>query len=135
MKLLPSAVKRRVGIASFSTEQVKRAIESKSRLFFSCFTPHEIEYCKRKKRAAESFAARIASKMAFWDACDIKNPEKIFKRTEWKKVAVERKKLGPPELAVSASILKTCKLPRECRLLLSITHEREFALAVVMIES
>ena len=135
MKSLPSAVKRRVGIATFPTDRVHQALKEKDSYFFSHLTRHELEYCRRKRRAEESFAARLAGKIAFWDACAIKNPEKKFEPREWRKIEVQRKRLGPPELAVSAATLKKYGLSPKSRLLLSITHEREFALVVVVIEA
>ncbi len=135
MKSLPSAVKRRVGIATFPTDRVHQALQEKDSYFFSHLTRLELEYCRRKKRSAESFAARLAGKIAFWDACGINSPEKKFKPIEWRKIEVQRKRLGPPELAISATTLKKYNLPPKSRLLLSITHEREFALVVVVIEA
>lgn len=124
----------RIGIAFYPTDKVRKALQNKDRKFLSYFTPHEKAYCLEKRRAAESFAARFAAKDAFWSALDISNPLKKFVSADWRSIGVERKRPGPPTLAVKPSLLKKLGLPKDARFLISITHERAFAMTVVMVE-
>lgn len=124
----------RIGIAFYPTDKVKRALRGKARKFLSYFTPHEKAYCLEKRRAAESFAARFAAKDAFWNALDVSSPLKKFMPADWRAIGVERKKPGPPTLVVKPSLLRKLGLPKDTRFLMSITHERAFAMTVVMVE-
>jgi len=132
-----SPVKRsitRIGLASYPTEKIRRALRKKDSKFFSRFTSHERSYCHARRRSAESFAARFAAKTAFWDALDIRDPLKRFAPSDWRAIGVERKQPGPPTLAVTRPLLKKLGLPSETRFLISITHERDFAVTVLMLE-
>ncbi len=135
MKSSPSLAKKRVGIGVYPTPTIESALKNKDKHFFSHFTSHEKAYCLRKRRAAESFAGRMASKLAFWDALEILKPESKYKAPEWRGIEIERKKPGPPNLRVKSSLLKKMKIPKNSRIFVSITHEREFAMAVVVIEA
>jgi holo-[acyl-carrier protein] synthase len=99
-----------------------------------CLTDHEKKYCEKKKRSLESLAARMAAKLAFWDALGVSGPEERFPPGEWKKIEVERKKPGPPALAIDPSLGEKLGLSGRERIHVSLTHEREFAMAAVLIE-
>ena len=130
----PASPKRFVGFGLYPTQKVVQALQKKDKDFLAFFTPHEKNYCFERKRGAESFAARMAAKKAFWDALAIKNPLKKFKSSEWKQIGVERKKPGPPTLVVENALLRKLKLTSKTDFLLTITHERAFAVAVVAIQ-
>lgn len=130
----PARSKRCVGFGLYPTQKVVQALQKKDKGFLAFFTPHEKTYCFDRRRGAESLAARMAAKKAFWDALEIKHPLKKFKPSEWKKIGVERKKPGPPTLVVANELLQKLKLPAKTGFLLTITHERAFAVAVVAIQ-
>ena len=95
------------------------------------YTPEEIAYCQRKKKhAAESFAARFAAKEAGAKALGTG----ISRGVSWKEFEVRREPGGRPLLHLTG---RACDIAREIgirRLSLSLTHSRDVALAVVVAE-
>ena len=95
------------------------------------FSPGEIAYCTRKKNAAESFAARFAAKEAGAKALGTG----ISRGVTWKEFEVRREASGKPSLYLSGRAAELAEAMGVRRIQLSLTHSREFALAVVVVES
>ena len=95
------------------------------------FTPGEIAYCQRKKNAAESFAARFAAKEAGAKALGTG----INHGVGWLDLEVTRAPGERPCLALAGRAAeRACDLG-VTRTSLSLTHTKETALAVVVMES
>ena len=95
------------------------------------YTPEEIAYCQRKKKhAAESFAARFAAKEAAAKALGTG----ISRGITWKELEVRRQASGRPTLHLSGRALERASELGIRRLSLSLTHGRETALAIVVAE-
>jgi holo-[acyl-carrier protein] synthase len=94
------------------------------------FTLGEIEYCLRKKNSAESFAARFAAKEAGAKALGTG----ISRGIGWQELGVERRPGGRPTLHLSGRAAELARGLRVARVSLSLTHSREVALAVVVME-
>jgi holo-[acyl-carrier protein] synthase len=94
------------------------------------FSPGEIAYCRRKKNAAESFAARFAAKEAGAKALGTG----ISRGVTWKEFEVKREASGRPSLHLSGRAAELAGAMGVKRVQLSLTHSREFALAVVVVE-
>ncbi|WP_035349509.1 holo-ACP synthase [Edaphobacter aggregans] len=95
------------------------------------YTPEEIAYCQRKKKhAAESFAARFAAKEAGAKALGTG----ISRGISWKELEVRREPSGRPTLHLSGRALERASELGIRRLSLSLTHGRETALAIVVAE-
>ncbi len=94
------------------------------------FTPSEIEYCMRKKQAAESFAARFAAKEAGAKALGTG----ISRGVSWKEIEVRRLPGQRPTLHWSGRAEELAKEMGVSRTSLSLSHGREVAMAVVVIE-
>jgi holo-[acyl-carrier protein] synthase len=94
------------------------------------FTPAEIAYCQGKKQAAESFAARFAAKEAAAKALGTGISQGIV----WQEIEVRREESGRPTLHWSGRALELARMLGVRRTLLSLTHGREIALAVVVVE-
>jgi holo-[acyl-carrier protein] synthase len=95
------------------------------------FTPGEIAYCRRKKNAAESFAARFAAKEAGAKALGTG----ISQGISWLEVEVTREPGGRPGLRLSGRAAERGHALGVTRISLSLTHSRDIALAVVILES
>ena len=95
------------------------------------FTPREIAYCKRKKNAAESFAARFAAKEAGAKALGTG----ISHGVGWLELEVAREASGKPRLELTGRAAEWARHLGVTRTSLSLTHSREVALAVVVMES
>ena len=96
------------------------------------YTTGEINYCQRKKKhAAESFAARFAAKEAGAKALGTG----ISCGVSWKEFEVRREPGGKPSLHLSGRARELADELGIRRLTLSLTHSRDVALAVVVAES
>jgi len=91
----------------------------------------EIAYCMRKKKnAAESFAARFAAKEAGAKALGTG----ISRGITWRELEVRREASGKPTLHLSGRAAELAKAIGVRRVQLSLTHSRELAMAVVVVE-
>ena len=95
------------------------------------FTEGEIAYCRRKKNAAESFAARFAAKEAGAKALGTG----ISHGINWLELEVTRGPSGQPLLQLSGRAAARARTLGITRISLSITHSRDMAMAVVIMES
>jgi len=95
------------------------------------FTPAEMLYCRRKKNAAESFAARFAAKEAGAKALGTG----ISHGISWLELEVLREPTGKPTLALTGRAAARAQSLGVARISLSLTHSKDIALAVVIMES
>ncbi len=95
------------------------------------FTPEEVRYCLRKKRhAAESFAARFAAKEAGAKALGTG----ISRGVSWREIEVRRQPGQRPTLHWSGRAAEVAAAMGVRGTSLSLTHGREVAMAVVIVE-
>jgi len=113
-------------------DRVAASIERYGRRFLErIFTEGEILYCERKKKtAAESFAARFAAKEAAAKALGTG----ISRGVSWKELEVRREPGGRPTLHLSGRAAERAARMGVRHISLSLTHTRELAMAVVMME-
>jgi holo-[acyl-carrier protein] synthase len=95
------------------------------------FTPREIEYCRRKKNAAESFAARFAAKEAGAKALGTG----ISRGVGWLELEVTRAPGERPILDLTGRAADRARSLGVAHISLSLTHSRDLALAVVILEN
>jgi len=100
------------------------------RFLHRVFTPREIAYCRSKKNAAESFAARFAAKEAAAKALGTG----ISRGVSWLELEVVRLPSGQPTLSLSGRAAQCATRLGVARASLSLTHSKDFALAVVVME-
>jgi len=95
------------------------------------YTAGEIAYCQRKKRnSAESFAARFAAKEAGAKALGTG----ISQGVSWREIEVKREPGGRPLLEFSGRAAERAKAMGVRHLSLSLTHSRDVAMAIVILE-
>src|ERR1017187_7452923 len=94
------------------------------------FTPSEIQYCQRKKNAAESFAARFAAKEAGAKALGTG----ISQGVSWLEIEVAREPGGRPTLKFHGRAAQFAARLGATRAALSITHTSTLAMASVVLE-
>jgi holo-[acyl-carrier protein] synthase len=120
-----------LGTDLIETGRVEESIKRFGERFLErIYSPGEIAYCKRKKNAAESFAARFAAKEAGAKALGTG----ISRGVTWKEFEVKREASGKPSLHLSGRAAELAGAMGVRRIQLSLTHSREFALAVVVVE-
>ena len=95
------------------------------------FTPGEIAYCSRKKHAAESYAARFAAKEAGAKALGTG----ISHGVSWLEIEVRREVSGRPTLHFTGRAAERAASLGVRHAALSLTHSRELAMAMVVVEN
>ena len=121
-----------LGTDLIEIERVQASIDRFGDRFLErLFTPGEIAFCLRKKRhAAESFAARFAAKEAGAKALGTG----ISRGVGWKEIEVRREPGERPTLHLSGRAAERAAAMGVRRLQLSLTHSKTVALAVVVAE-
>jgi holo-[acyl-carrier protein] synthase len=120
-----------LGTDLIETRRVEQSIDRFGDRFLErIFSPLEIAYCKRKKNAAESFAARFAAKEAGAKALGTG----ISRGVTWKDFEVKREASGRPSLHLSGRAAELAVAIGVKRIQLSLTHSRDLAMAVVVVE-
>ena len=94
------------------------------------FTPSEAAYCMRKRSAAESLAARFAAKEAAAKALGTG----ISYGVSWLEMEVTRERSGAPGMVLSGRAAERAARLGVKRISVSLTHARDAALAVVIME-
>ena len=122
-----------LGTDLIETRRLQESIDRYGERFLErIFTAGEIAYCLRKKKtAAESFAARFAAKEAGAKALGTG----ISHGVSWKEFEVRREASGRPTLHLSGRAAELAEAMGVRRIQLSLTHSRELALAVVVAEN
>jgi holo-[acyl-carrier protein] synthase len=116
-----------LGTDLIEVKRIKKALDRWGDRFLNrVFTPSEIEYCQRKKAPEVSLAARFAAKEAAMKALGTGLSDKV----SWKDFEVIRDQRGKPDMKLSENIKK--KIGNR-KILISLTHTREYALAVAFL--
>ncbi len=114
-----------LGIDLVEIERVRRAANRFGDRFLNrIFTAGEIAYCARRRDPAPSLAARFAAKEAFAKAAP------AGARPGWLEVEVVMSEGDKPVLRVSPRL---AQLLGARRVLVSLTHSRDMAMAAVLI--
>jgi holo-[acyl-carrier protein] synthase len=121
-----------VGTDLIEIERIAHSIDRYGERFLArVFTPRESAYCRRKKNSAESFAARFAAKEAAAKALGTG----ISHGISWLEIEVVREASGKPTLALTGRAAQQAAALGVARSSLSLTHSKDLALAVVVMES
>ena len=95
------------------------------------YTPGEIAFCRRKKKhAAESFAARFAAKEAAAKALGTG----ISRGVGWQEIEVVRRPGERPEIVLHGRAAERAQALGVRHAAISLTHGRDVAMAVVVLE-
>src|SRR5258708_38597613 len=121
-----------LGTDLMETRRVQESIDRFGERFLErIFTAEEIAYCMRKKKnAAESFAARFAAKEAGAKALGTG----ISRGVTWKEFEVRREASGRPTLHLSGRAAGLAEAMGVKRVQLGLTHSKELARAAVVAE-
>jgi holo-[acyl-carrier protein] synthase len=121
------------GIDMVEIHRVTRSIERYGRRFLErVYTAQEIAYCQRKRRnAAESYAARFAAKEAGAKALGTGMGFGVT----WREIEVGREPAGRPLLVLHGRAAELAQAMGVQRSSLSITHTDTQAMAMVILES
>jgi holo-[acyl-carrier protein] synthase len=120
-----------VGTDIIEVQRVEDKLVRTAGLKKKIFTPREIAYCESKHRPALHFAARFAAKEAFLKAMG----------TGWSgghrfdEIEIVNNALGKPELYVHGKVLEFCRVHGVTGMQGSLSHIKELAKAVVVLEA
>ena len=117
------------GIDATEIARIGAAIDHYGERFVQrVFTDEEIAYCRRRRDANSSFAARFAAKEAAMKALGTGHSQGVF----WRGIEVFRRD-GPPQLRFhggAAARFASLGAPGS---VLTLTHSRELAIAHVLL--
>ncbi len=115
-----------IGIDLIEVERIAK-LKDNQRFLDRCFTPGEIEYCRKKRFPEQSLAARFAAKEAAGKAlgCGVGN-----RYLRWKDVEVARS-TGKPTIKLHGLMSQALK---GASFQVSLTHTKGMAAAVVMVK-
>lgn len=118
------------GIDIVKNERIKRLIEKYGEKFLNkIFTKAEIEYCSSKNDSVNSFSARYAGKEALLKALGTG-----MRNNSWQEIEILNNKLGKPEVELFAKTEKYAKKIGLNSIFISISHEKEYSIAQVIVE-
>jgi len=106
-----------IGIDIIEVERVKKSIEKNKNFKFRIFSKEEIDYCEKHKYPYMHYAGKFAAKEAFYKATGLKIP--------FKEVIVKNGEGGQPYIYMENF---------SSNLIISISHIKEYAVAVVVLE-
>jgi|ERR1700735_4280648 holo-[acyl-carrier protein] synthase len=119
------------GIDIIEIDRIQASIDRFGERFLGrIFTAGEIAYCMRKKKAAESFAARFAAKEAGAKALGTGIQHGIT----WQEIEVRRQRGSRPTLHFSGRAAAFAARLRVRHIALSLTHSTTVAMATVHLE-
>ena len=117
------------GIDAAEISRIAAAIERYGdRFVLRVFTDGEIAYCRRRRDAASSFAARFAAKEAAMKALGTGHSRGVF----WRGIEVFRRG-GPPQLRCHGGAAIRFAAMGATTSFLTLTHSRDLAMAHVLL--
>ena len=120
-----------VGVDLLEVGRMERQLQEGGAAFREeLFTPEEIAYCEAKRRPARHYAARFAAKEALIKAL----PPGDHEGCVWREVEICSDG-GPPRMVLRGSLNARAEALHVSRILLSLSHTRDLAMANVVLES
>ena len=119
-----------VGVDMVEIGRVRKLIEQDQGFAQRIFTDREIAYCESKFSKAQHYAARFTAKEAFFKALGTGFRDGM----SWRDVVVENDCRGKPQLRLTAAALRQFRRRKLKKAMLSLSHTREMAVALVVVE-
>jgi len=121
-----------LGVDIAEVDRIAAAIERHGRAFLNrIFTPSEIAYCEKHRNRAERFAGRFAAKEAAMKALGTGWTQGV----RWVDIEVAREPSGKPTLKLAGASCAIANRLGVKNIALTITHDGNTALALVIFES
>jgi holo-[acyl-carrier protein] synthase len=119
------------GIDIVNIERIESMVSRWGNLFLGrVFTEKEIARCQQRTRPPECFAIRFAAKEAFLKAIG----KGLRNGIQWTDIEVENDPLGKPLFFFQRKAKEILEAQRITRALLTLSHERPYAVAHVLLE-
>lgn len=119
-----------IGVDIIEVERMERAVRRARRLLARVFTPAELEYCLRARNPFLRLAVRFAAKEAVMKALGCG-----WGQVGWREIEVQHDGAGRPQVVLRGRARALAEERRIGRLLLSLAHTEQYAVAQVVAES
>ena len=123
----------RNGIDIIDIRRIRNTIKKYNYKFKKrCFLDDEINKCESRKNIEESYAKRYAAK----EACAKALGTGLAKGVFWKDIEIRNDKFGKPIIKLhnkSIKYLKSLNLNADCKIEVSLSDEKDYAIANVII--
>ncbi len=120
-----------IGVDIVSVRRMEESIKRHGKSFLDkVFTAGEQSYCEKKRNKYENYAARFAAKEAV-----IKAKGGGAGRMRFKDIEVKRGKNGKPFISITPQVRREMFIKPKAEFELTMAHEREFAIATVLMSA
>lgn len=119
-----------IGSDIVRVERIRRLLKKYPRFTKRVFTPGEVAYCAEKADAAQSYAARFAAKEAMMKALGTGWDRGV----NFRDIEVVKGATGRPGIRLHGRAGEICHELEIGAIHLTLSHEREYALAFVVLE-
>lgn len=119
-----------VGIDLVSIEDLKTKIQNQT-FINKVFTENEIDYCQSYRSAIEHYAGKFAAKEAFMKAIGKGIQQGIW----FKQIEIINEATGAPTFNLHRQALETANALHINRIHGSISHSKDYAVAIVILET
>jgi len=120
-----------IGIDCIEVARVEANVRDDGAFVAKVFTPAERAYCTARHHPAQHFAARFAAKEALFKALGTGWSGGMA----WQETEIDHDANGRPRLKVSGAVADYVARQGVTRMHVSLTHVREIACAVVVLET
>jgi len=121
-----------IGIDLIEVARIAKQIDSQTRFKTKIFSKKEIEYCESfKVNRAQHYAARYAAKEAFFKALGTGYRGGLT----FAEISIENDNLGKPSVILSGNIRALAESKGFTNIQISLSHIKEYACAIVIIET
>ena len=119
----------RVGIDLIEIDRIRRALDRYPRFRERCFTEAERAYCESRANPAQSYAGRFAGKEAVGKALGFG----VARAFAWREIEIAGR--PKPSVRLSGRLARWAEQSRAGEIDLSMTHSRELANAVAIVQT
>lgn len=120
-----------IGTDIIEVERVKAKIEKGNGFKEAVFSAVEIQYSESKPNSYESYAARFAAKEAFLKAMDVE----LLNALDLREIEITNLPSGKPQICLYGKMATIAHKLNANKIELSISHIKEMAIAMVIVES
>ncbi len=118
-----------IGIDHIEVKRIEKSIQS-AVFVQKIFTANEIEYCSSRKQKSQCYAVRFAAKEAFLKAIGTGLRGKL----RFRDIEIVNDALGKPEINLLGEVKKYCAERSLGTIHVSLSHIKDSAMAIVILE-
>jgi len=119
-----------IGVDIIEVARIKRQLELNPEFQYRIFSDREIDYCEARADSGLSYAVRFAAKEAFMKALGTGWNNEV----SWREIESLKDDKGAPHLHISGRTAVAVKQRGISAMHVSMSHEKEYAVAVVILE-